>query len=80
MPHTVPKRPTKGPAEATDASTRSCDSRRSTSRAIVTSSTFSIRACRPIKAEVAPEKERFHSRIAATKSELMPLVWACASD
>ena len=32
MPHTVPNRPTKGPAEATDASTSSCDSSRSTSR------------------------------------------------
>ena len=37
MPQTVPKRPMKGPAEPTVASTRSRRSSRSTSRAMVTS-------------------------------------------
>ena len=49
MPQTVPKRPTKGPAEATVARNRRLDSSRSTSRAIETSSTLSMRACRPRK-------------------------------
>ena len=79
MPQTVPNRPTKGPAEATEASTSNWDSSRSTSRAMVTSSTFSIRACNPMKAEAAPEKERFHSRMAATKSAPMPFTGRCES-
>ena len=49
MPQTVPNRPMKGPAEPTVASTRSRRSRRSTSRAMVTSMTFSMRICRPAK-------------------------------
>ncbi len=74
MPQTVPKRPTKGPADATVASTSRLDSSFSTSRAMETSSTFSIRACRPMKEALAPAwKERFHSRMAATNSVAVPV-------
>ena len=68
MPQTVPNRPIKGPAEPTVASTRRRRSSRSTSRAMVTSITFSIRICRPAKERGLPSKLRFHSRIAATNS------------
>ena len=44
MPNTVPNRPMNGPAEAIVARTRRFDSSRSTSRAIETSSTLSMRA------------------------------------
>src|ERR1700720_4985529 len=71
MPQTVPNRPMKGPAEATVASTRRLDSSFSTSRAIETSRTFSMRACRPMKDEAAPCTERRHSRIAATNKAAM---------
>src|SRR4051812_38473633 len=74
MPHTVPNRPTNGPADATDASTRRLDSSRSTSRAMETSSTFSMRACKPMKDEEAAENDRFHSRMAATNSVAIALV------
>ena len=74
MPHTVPNRPTKGPAEATVASTSRFDSSRSTSRAIDTSKTFSMRACSPMKEACACWNERFHSRIAATNRLAMAVV------
>ncbi len=67
MPQTVPNRPTNGPAEPTVASTRSLRSSRSTSRAMETFITFSIRICRPAKERVWLSNERFHSRMAATK-------------
>src|SRR5246127_332000 len=67
MAQTVPNRPTNGPAEPTVASTKSRRSSRSTSRAIETFITFSIRICRPAKDRVWLSNERFHSRIAATK-------------
>src|SRR5207248_5207278 len=67
MPQTVPNRPTKGPAEPTVASTRSRRSSRSTSRAIETFITFSIRICSPAMERAWVSNERFHSRIAATK-------------
>ena len=54
MPHTVPKRPMKGPAEPTVASTRSRRSSRSTSRASVTSITRSMRPPSPCS-ERTPE-------------------------
>src|SRR5208283_3022596 len=74
MPQTVPKRPTKGLAEATVASTSSEDSSFSTSRPIETSSTLSMRVCSPMKEAFGFCTERFHSRIAATKSEAVPFV------
>ena len=49
MPHTVPNRPTKGAAEATEASTEERVRAARISRAMDTSSTFSMRACRPMK-------------------------------
>ena len=77
MPHTVPNRPTKGAVDATVASTIRLDSSFSTSRAIDTSSTFSRRACRPMKEAPTFWNERFHSRIAATNSDAMPMVSRC---
>ena len=68
MPQTVPNRPIKGPAEPTVAKTNSRRSSRSTSRAMVTSITFSIRICKPANERAWPSKLRFHSRIAATNS------------
>ena len=73
MPNTVPNRPMNGPAEATVASTSRFDSSRSTSRAIETSRTLSMRACRPRKEPAACWNERFHSRMAATNSAAAPL-------
>src|SRR5258707_7397972 len=67
MPHTVPNRPTKGPAEPTVASTKSRRSSRSISRAMETFMTFSIRICSPSKDRAWLSNDRFHSRIAATK-------------
>ena len=72
MPHTVPNRPTNGPAEPTVARNRSRRSSRSVSRAMVTSSTLSMRVCRPIGERAPASKLRFHSRIAATNTEAMP--------
>src|SRR5208282_781467 len=72
MPNTGPKRPMNGPADATVASTSRFDSSRSTSRAIETSSTLSMRACSPRNEPVACWNERFHSRIAATNSAAAP--------
>ncbi len=66
MPHTVPNRPTKGPAEPTVASTSRRRSSRAISRWMVTSITFSMRACRPANERGWPSRLRFHSRIAAT--------------
>ena len=71
MPHTVPNRPMKGPAEPTVASTSRRRSSRSISRAMVTSITFSMRVCRPANERGLPSKLRFHSRIAATNSAAM---------
>ena len=71
MPQTVPNRPMNGPAEPTVASTKSRRSRRSTSRAIVTSITFSMRICSPANERAWVSKLRFHSRIAATNSAAM---------
>src|SRR5271165_6050310 len=73
MPNTVPKRPMNGPAEATVASTRRFDSSRSTSRAIETSSTLSMRAWSPRNEPAACWKERFHSRMAATNNAAAPV-------
>ena len=67
MPQTVPNRPTNGPAEPTVASTSRRRSSRSTSRAMETFITLSIRICRPAKERDWLSNERFHSRIAATK-------------
>src|ERR1700744_2648386 len=66
MPNTVPNRPMNGPAEAMVARTRRFDSSRSTSRAIETSRTLSMRAGRPRNEPAACWNERFHSRMAAT--------------
>src|ERR1700740_3158326 len=74
MPQTVPNRPTNGPAEPTVASTSRRRSSRSTSRAIDTFITFSIRICRPAKEREWLSKERFHSRIAATKQAAIDCV------
>src|SRR6201993_1605776 len=67
MPQTVPNRPTNGPAEPTVATTKTRRSSRSTSRAIETFMTFSIRICKPAKDRDWLSNDRFHSRIAATK-------------
>src|SRR5271157_1715250 len=72
MPKTVPKRPMNGPAEATVAKTKRLDSSRSTSRAIETSRTLSMRACNPRNEAAACWNERFHSRMAATNSAAAP--------
>ena len=45
----------------------------STSRAMATSMTFSMRICRPAKERAWPSKLRFHSRMAATNSA--PVEW-----
>ena len=74
MPQTVPNRPTKGPADPTVASTSKRRSSRSTSRAIETFMTFSIRIWRPAKDRVWLSNERFHSRIAATKQAAIDCV------
>src|ERR1700730_12122897 len=74
MPHTVPNRPTKGPAEPTVASTKSRRSSRSSSRAIETFMTFSIRICSPAKDRAWLSNDRFHSRIAATKQAAIDCV------
>ena len=71
MPHTVPNRPMKGPAEPTVARTSRRRSRRSTSRVMVTSMTFSMRIWRPAKERAGPSKLRFHSRMAATNRAAM---------
>ena len=42
-----------------------------------TSSTFSKRAWRPMKEAPTFWNERFHSRIAPTNSDAMPIVSAC---
>ena len=78
IPQTVPNRPTKGAVDATVASTSRPASSFSTSRAMETSRTFSSRACRPMKELVVVWKERFHSRMAATKHDAMPIVGRCA--
>ena len=80
MPQTVPNRPTKGPAEPTVARTSRRLSSRSTSRAMVTSITFSMRICRPAKERAGPSKLRFHSRIAATNSAAMEWVGRPTSE
>src|SRR6266576_1500712 len=74
MPQTVPNRPTKGPAEPTVARTRSRRSSRSISRAIETFITFSIRICSPANDRAWLSKDRFHSRIAATKQAAIDCV------
>ena len=79
MPQTVPNRPMKGADEPMVASTRSLDSSRSTSRWMVTSTTLSMRWLSPITERLVPSKERFHSRIAATKTAAMVLVGRSAS-
>src|ERR1700759_5346051 len=79
MPQTVPNRPTNGPAEPTVASTSNLRSSRSTSRAIDTFITFSIRICSPAKERDWLSNERFHSRIAATKQAAIDCVGFAAS-
>src|SRR6516225_3422839 len=74
MPQTVPNRPTKGPAEPTVASTSRRRSSRSTSRAIETFMTLSMRIWRPATERAWLSNERFHSRIAATKQAAMEWV------
>src|SRR5215467_8248707 len=79
IPATVPNRPINGPAEPTVASTNSRRSMCSTSRAMVTSMTFSMRICSPAKDRTWPSRLRFHSRIAATNSA--PVEWpGCAAS
>ena len=78
MPATVPNRPMKGPAEPTVASTRSRRSMVSTSRAMATFITFSMRICRPAKERAWPSRLRFHSRMAATNSA--PVEWPGCAD
>ncbi len=69
IPHTVPNRPTNGADEPTVARNRSRRSSRSVSRSMVTSSTLSMRVCRPSGARAPVSKLRFHSRMAATKTD-----------
>ena len=66
IPATVPNRPIKGPAEPTVASTKRRRSMVSTSRAMATFMTFSMRICSPAKERAWPSRLRFHSRMAAT--------------
>src|SRR5579862_2891751 len=80
MPQTVPNRPTNGPAEPTVASTRRRRSSRSISRAIETFITFSMRIWRPAKERAWLSKERFHSRIAATKQAAIDWVGLADSE
>ncbi|MNL25124.1 hypothetical protein D3C87_1465950 [compost metagenome] len=72
MPHTVPNRPMKGPADPTVARKLRRFSRYSLSRAIATSSTLSRRCCMPTKLAAFCSWLRFHSFIAATNTEPSP--------
>src|SRR6516164_11358117 len=80
MPATVPNRPMNGPAEPTVAKTRSRRSICSTSRAIATSMTFSMRICRPASERTWPSRLRFHSRMAATNNAPVDCPGWVASD
>src|SRR5690242_17583435 len=80
MPATVPNRPIKGPAEPTVASTNSFRSMCSTSRAMATSMTFSMRICSPANERTCPSRLRFHSRLAATNSAPVECPGWVASD
>src|SRR6516164_1333110 len=80
MPQIVPNRPMKGPAEPTVASTRSRRSICSTSRAMATSMTFSMRICSPANDRAWPSKLLFHSRMAATNSAPVECPGCVASD
>ncbi len=75
MPQTVPNRPTNGAVEPTVARNSSRRSSRSISRLMVTSITFSTRSWMPPSARMLPSTERFHSRIAATNSADMAMVF-----
>src|SRR6202021_702250 len=57
MPHTVPNRPTNGPAEPTVARTRSRRSSRSISRVFVTSTPFSRPICGPAQKEETVQQQ-----------------------
>src|SRR6516164_7180500 len=80
IPATVPNSPINGPAEPTVASTKSRRSICSTSRAMATSITFSMRICNPAKERTWPSRLRFHSRIAATNSAPVECSGCVASD
>ena len=69
MPQTVPNSPMNGADDPTVARNRSRRSSRSDSRSMVTSSTLSMRVCNPSGDRAPASKLRFHSRIAATKTE-----------
>src|SRR4029453_3938270 len=66
--------------EPTVASTRSRRSSRSTSRAMETFMTFSIRICRPANDRDWLSNERFHSRMAATKQAAIDWVGLAGGD
>ncbi len=79
MPTTVPNRPMKGAAEPMVARKPSRPSSRSISRVSARSIALSMRVCRP-SGDLAPfSKLFFHSRMAATKIEPMPVVLRSAS-
>src|SRR5215472_3353413 len=80
MPATVPNSPINGPAEPTVASTNSSRSMRSTSRAMATSMTFSMRICSPANERTWLSRLRFHSRMAATNSAPVECPGCVASD